>query len=121
MVWLTGAIVRRTGVYSVTHRAHRPTHQVVIQQGEVFPVCRTCGVAVELNLSSPSLNLTRSNTSVTIWISRTQCWIKYQNPPKRRSPARKEAVMLDPGPCHTCPLATGILFTPTGLHHTCKN
>jgi hypothetical protein len=28
--------------------------------------------------------------------------------------------MLDPGPCHTCPLATGILFTPTGLHHTCK-
>ena len=28
--------------------------------------------------------------------------------------------MLDPGPCHTCPLATGILITPTGVHHTCK-
>ena len=28
--------------------------------------------------------------------------------------------MLDPGPCHSCPLATGILITPTGVHHTCK-
>jgi hypothetical protein len=53
MVWLTGAIVRRTGVYSVIHRAHRPTHQVVIQQGEVFPVCRTCGVAVEFEFVQP--------------------------------------------------------------------
>ena len=28
--------------------------------------------------------------------------------------------MLDPGPCHTCPLATGIFVTPNGVHHTCK-
>jgi hypothetical protein len=28
--------------------------------------------------------------------------------------------MLDPGPCHTCPLATGLLATPSGVHHTCK-
>lgn len=28
--------------------------------------------------------------------------------------------MLDPGPCHTCPLATGILVTPNGVHRTCN-
>jgi hypothetical protein len=28
--------------------------------------------------------------------------------------------MLDSGPCHACPLATGILATPTGVHRTCK-
>ena len=27
--------------------------------------------------------------------------------------------MLDPGPCHSCPHATGILVTPTGVHRTC--
>ncbi len=28
--------------------------------------------------------------------------------------------MLDPGPCQTCPLATGIFVTPNGVHHTCN-
>ncbi len=27
--------------------------------------------------------------------------------------------MLDPGPCQTCPRATGTLLTPTGVYHTC--
>jgi hypothetical protein len=49
MMWLAGAVVRRAGVYSVTHRAHRPTHQAVLQQGETFPACRTCGMAVEFD------------------------------------------------------------------------
>jgi len=46
---LAGADVRRTGVYSVSHRAHRPTHQAILQQGDIFPVCRTCGVRVEFD------------------------------------------------------------------------
>jgi hypothetical protein len=50
---LAGADVRRTGLYSVTHRAHRPTHQAILQQGDVFPVCRTCGVAVEFDFVQP--------------------------------------------------------------------
>lgn len=55
MVWLTGASVRRTGIYSVTHRAHRPTHQAVMQQGDIFPVCCTCGKAVEFEfVASPT-------------------------------------------------------------------
>ena len=50
---LAGADVRRTGVYSVTHRAHRPTHQAILQQGDIFPVCGTCGVAVEFDFVQP--------------------------------------------------------------------
>ena len=53
MVWLTGTVVRRTGIYTVTHRAHRPTHQAALQQGEMFPVCRTCESAVEFAFVSP--------------------------------------------------------------------
>ena len=52
MVRLTG-VVRRSGVYSVTHRVHRATHQAVLRQGERFPVCRTCGVAVEFEFVQP--------------------------------------------------------------------
>jgi hypothetical protein len=50
---LAGARVNRTGVYSVTHRAHRPTHQAILQQGEIFPICRTCGMAVEFHFAQP--------------------------------------------------------------------
>jgi hypothetical protein len=46
---LAGADVKRPGIYSVTHRAHRPTHEAILQQGDIFPVCRTCGVAVEFD------------------------------------------------------------------------
>jgi hypothetical protein len=55
---LAGALVRRAGVYSVTHQAHRPTHQVVLQQGEMFPFCRTCGIAVRFDFAE---SLTESN------------------------------------------------------------
>jgi hypothetical protein len=50
---LAGAGVRRTGIYSVTHQAHRPTHQAILQRGDVFPVCRTCGVAVKFEFVQP--------------------------------------------------------------------
>ena len=53
MVWHAGAVVRCAGVYSVTHRAHRPTHETVLQQSETFPVCRTCGMAVKFDFVRP--------------------------------------------------------------------
>jgi hypothetical protein len=53
MVWLAGAVVRRAGIYSVTHRAHRPIHQAILQQDEMFPVCRTCGMAVRFEFVQP--------------------------------------------------------------------
>ena len=46
---LAGAEVGCAGVYSVTHRAPRPAHQAILQQGDIFPVCHTCGVAVEFD------------------------------------------------------------------------
>ena len=53
MVWLTGTVVRETGIYSVTHRGHRPTHRATIQQGEMLPVCRICGRTVEFEFVGP--------------------------------------------------------------------
>jgi hypothetical protein len=53
MEWLAGAMVRRGGVYRVTHRGHRPTHDAILQQGDVFPVCRKCGMAVSFEFVQP--------------------------------------------------------------------
>jgi hypothetical protein len=50
---LAGTGVRRTGIYHVTHQAHRPTHQAILQRGDIFPVCRTCGVAVKFDFVQP--------------------------------------------------------------------
>ena len=50
---LAGVEVKRPGIYSVTHRAHRPIHQAILQQDEMFPVCRTCGMAVEFEFVQP--------------------------------------------------------------------
>jgi len=66
MEWLAGAVVRRAGIYRVTHRGHRPTHEALLQQGERFPACRKCGMAVgfEFVQPSPSVNPTKSSTWV---------------------------------------------------------
>jgi hypothetical protein len=50
---LAGTGVRRTGIYHVSHQAHRPTHQAILQRGDIFPVCRTCGVAVKFEFVQP--------------------------------------------------------------------
>jgi len=50
---LAGTSVRRTGIYHVTHQAHRPTHQAILQRGDIFPVCRTCGLAVKFEFVQP--------------------------------------------------------------------
>jgi len=50
---LAGTGVRRTGIYHVTHQAHRPTHQAILQRGDIFPVCRTCAVAVKFEFVQP--------------------------------------------------------------------
>lgn len=46
MEWFAGAVVRRGGVYRVTHRGHRRTHEAILQQSDVFPACRKCGMLV---------------------------------------------------------------------------
>ena len=46
MLKTAGERVRRAGVYNVIHRGHRPNHPAILLQGELFPCCRVCGVAV---------------------------------------------------------------------------
>jgi hypothetical protein len=53
MVWFAGTIVRRAGIYSVTHRSHRPTHPAILQTGDLFPLCRMCGTAVRFDFAQP--------------------------------------------------------------------
>jgi hypothetical protein len=50
---LAGTGVRRTGIYHVTHQGHRPTHHAILQRGDIFPVCRTCGLAVKFEFVHP--------------------------------------------------------------------
>jgi hypothetical protein len=37
-----GGRAPRTGAYTVTHRTHRLSHIVLLDEGEIFPKCRRC-------------------------------------------------------------------------------
>lgn len=37
-----GSRAPRTGAYTVTHRTHRLSHMVLMDEGEMFPECRKC-------------------------------------------------------------------------------
>lgn len=41
-----GVLCQRSGVHAVIHHRHRPAHQAIIHEGEVFPPCRRCGTQV---------------------------------------------------------------------------
>lgn len=45
-----GEICNQSGLYLVTHQAHRLPHKVVISQGDLLPPCRHCGEAVRFQL-----------------------------------------------------------------------
>ena len=45
--------VRRAGVYSVMHRLHRQAHRAILQEGDIFPSCRICGMAVRFVFVQP--------------------------------------------------------------------
>jgi hypothetical protein len=48
-----GEKVGRAGVYRVLHKRHRQSHVSILQQGEVFPSCRMCGVEVRFEFAQP--------------------------------------------------------------------
>lgn len=56
-----GARAPRTGAYTVTHRSHRLSHIVLMDEGEVFPQCRRCydDVRFELYMRIQRLTLDR--------------------------------------------------------------
>ena len=40
----------RSGVYIVTHRSHRLSHLVLMEEGDQFPPCQKCGDDVSFTL-----------------------------------------------------------------------
>lgn len=48
-----GEKVGRAGVYRVLHKRHRQAHLAILQSGEVFPLCRSCGHDVRFEFAQP--------------------------------------------------------------------
>lgn len=49
-VWKTGALVPRSGIYTVRHSEHRLPREVTLLRGEQFPRCAGCESAVLFRL-----------------------------------------------------------------------
>ena len=47
----TGAVIPASGIYQVTHSAHRLPHEVTLLRGEIFPKCQKCADAVTFKLA----------------------------------------------------------------------
>lgn len=45
-----GDVCAYSGLYEVTHVAHRPPHRVVALKGDALPRCKHCGDAVRFRL-----------------------------------------------------------------------
>ncbi len=50
MEWLAGTVVRWPGVYRVTHRGHRPTHEAILR------ACNSRGAGIAVRLAAQNLN-----------------------------------------------------------------
>lgn len=46
----TGAVIPASGIYHVTHSAHRLPDEVTLLRGETFPKCQKCADAVTFKL-----------------------------------------------------------------------
>jgi hypothetical protein len=52
-----GEDVQESGVYSVYHSSHRPSHEVTLLKGDRFPECEKCGSVVRFELLHPASDL----------------------------------------------------------------
>ena len=53
-----GETVPVSGMYRAIHLGHRGPHNVIAVKGELFPVCRTCGASVQLELLHTAQHVT---------------------------------------------------------------
>ena len=52
-IFRSGDEVPESGVYTVIHEGHRPSHAATIFRGERFPRCVQCGTQVRFVLARP--------------------------------------------------------------------
>jgi len=52
-----GDRVPATGIYTASHDHHRPQHEVFAVEGDEFPLCRRCGVAIRFVLVQPATHI----------------------------------------------------------------
>ena len=53
-VYGTDELVPESGIYKVSHSAHRLPHEVTLLLGKAFPRCEKCGEQVEFRLVRPA-------------------------------------------------------------------
>jgi hypothetical protein len=63
----TGAIIPDSGIYRVSHSAHRLPHEVTLLKGETFPKCQRCADTVTFELVRAMDVTTRFSWRVTLY------------------------------------------------------
>ena len=58
-LYKTGEEIPASGVYRVTHSAHRLPHEVMLLRGERFPKCQQCSDTVTFRLLRTVQEITR--------------------------------------------------------------
>jgi hypothetical protein len=61
----TGEEIPASGVYRVTHSAHRLPHEVMLLRGERFPKCQQCSDTVAFKLLRAAKEITREEKRLT--------------------------------------------------------
>lgn len=61
----TGEEIPSSGVYRVTHSAHRLPHEVMLLRGEKFPKCQACSDPVAFRLLRAAKETTRGEKRLT--------------------------------------------------------
>lgn len=60
-VYRTDEPIPESGIYEVSHIAHRLPHEVTLVVGKSFPRCEKCGELVEFRLVRPAPHITADN------------------------------------------------------------
>lgn len=60
-VYRTGESIPESGIYEVSHSAHRLPHEVTLLVGKNFPRCEKCGELVEFRLVRSAPHITSDN------------------------------------------------------------
>jgi hypothetical protein len=63
----TGLKIPRSGIYKVTHSAHRLPHEVTLLQGQIFPRCESCASNVQFELINAAQEIEKDEFRVVLY------------------------------------------------------